>query len=96
MSERVKMKIEIEATISQALALQAMFEYWNYLGGAGGSRRVAFYVDGDGDFKPNCKMSFDGKVPELTKEMAKMAIIQDNGGDRVYDFDPIGWHLRKD
>jgi hypothetical protein len=96
MSKRVKMKIEIDATIPQALALQAMFEYWNYLGGVGGSRQVAFYVDGDGDFKPKCKISFDGEVPELTKEMAKMAIVKDMAGDRVYDYDPIGWHLHKD
>jgi len=95
MKERVKMVVEIEATVPQALSLQAMFEYWNHLGSAGGSRRVAFYVDGDGDFKPKCKVSFEGEVPKITKEISKLAIVEDKGGDRLYDFDPIGWHLRK-
>ena len=94
MSERIKMSVEMEVTIPQALALESMFNYWNCLANAGGSRKVAFYVDGDGNFKPKCNISFDGDVPELTKEMAKLAIIDDKGGDRVYDFDPIGWNLR--
>lgn len=96
MSERIKMKVEMEVTVPQALALQSMFNYWNCLASAGGSREVAFYVDGDGNFKPKCEVSFDGDIPELTKEMEKMSIVKDKGGDRTYDFDPIGWHLRDD
>jgi len=71
-----------------------MFDYWNCLANAGGSRRVAFYVDGDGDFKPKCNMSFNKDIPELTKEITKLAIIEDKGGDRVYDDEPMGWYLR--
>ena len=94
MSERIKMRVEMEVTVPQALSLQAMFKYWNYLASAGGSREVAFYCDGDGDFKPKCFVSFDGDIPELTKEMESIAIIKDSGGDRTYDFDRIAWKLR--
>lgn len=94
MSERVKMTVEMEVTIPQALALQSMFKYWNLLANAGGSREVAFTVDGDGDFKPRCNISFDGDVPELTDEMREMAVVKDKYGDKTYDYDPIAWHLR--
>ena len=40
-------------------------------------------------------MSFSEKLPELTKEMKKITIIKDVGGDRLYDSDNIGWHLGK-
>ena len=95
MSERINMTIEMEVTVPQALALQSMFKYWNYLGRIGASRKVAFYVDGDGNFKPNSKVSFNENIIELTSEMEELAIVQDKGGDRVYDFDPIGWYIRK-
>jgi hypothetical protein len=95
MSEKIKINIEMEVTIPQALALQAMFKYWDYLGQAGGSREVAFYIDGDGDFRSKSKVSFSKDIPELTEEMEKMAVIKDKNGDRTYDYDPIAWHLRK-
>jgi hypothetical protein len=88
-----KMTIEIDVTVSQGLALKAMFDYWNELGSFGSSRDVGFHCDGDGNFHPNCKVSFDDDMPELTDEMRKASIVQDNDGDRVYDFDPIAWML---
>ena len=96
MSEKIKMTIDMQVTVPQALALQAMFKYWDHLASAGGSRTVAYNVDGDGNFKPKCNVSFDRDIPELTKEMEELAVVRDSGGDRVYDFDPIAWHLRKD
>ena len=95
MSDRIKMKIEMEVTVPQALALQSMFKYWNYLGNVGSSREVAFYVDGDGNFKPRSNISFESDVdlPKLTDEMEKISIVKDKGGDRTYDYDPIAWHL---
>lgn len=92
--DRTKMVIEMQVTQAQGLALQAMFEHWNYLAGIGGSRKIGFYVDGDGNFKPDCQIAFESNV-ELTDEMRDISIVEDNNGDRTYDFDPIGWMLDK-
>jgi hypothetical protein len=89
------MTVTIDVTESQALAMQSMFEYMEHLGNAGGSRKVAFYADGDGNFKPHPTISYDKPLAhELTDEMRKLAVVEDMDGDRVYDFDPIGWKLR--
>lgn len=93
--ERVKMTIEMDVTQAQGLALQAMFKYWNYLAAIGSSRRVGFYVDGDGNFHPNCTIKFDEEMPELTKRLEKAAVTNESNGDRQYDFDPIAWLLNE-
>lgn len=96
MSDKIKMKIELEVTEPQALTLQAMFEYMEQLGGMGASRYVAFYADGDGDFRPKPEITFDQPVRPLTDEMRKAAVVEDEHGHRKYDFDPIGWMLHED
>lgn len=96
MSDRIKLTVEMDVTVPQALALKAMFMYWNQLASMGGTREVAFYVDGDGNFKPNCKVTTDQEIPELTDEMRTKAIIHDTSGDRVYDYDPIAWMLHEE
>lgn len=93
MKEKIKLTIEMDVTIPQALALQAMFEYWKYLGNIGSSRFVSFYVDGDGNFRPNCKINTSEPIPELTEELAKSAIVVEFDDERAYDFDPIAWKL---
>ena len=75
--ERLKMTVEMEVTESQALALQAMFEHWRVLGGQGSSRYVGFFVDGDGNFKPKCKITTDKPIRELTQEMREKAVIDE-------------------
>jgi len=99
MSNRITMTVTMEVTIPQALALQAMFKYWNFLSAIGSSRSVGFFVDGDGNFHPKCKMSFDNLngqyLPELTEELEKLATIADNHGDKTFDYDGIAWKLRK-
>ncbi len=89
------MTIDMEVTIPQALALQAMFEHWNRLSSMGSSRYIAFFVDGDGNFHPRCKINFSDEIPELTEKLRELAM-----GNRVmaeigFDFDPIAWSLRK-
>ena len=91
--EKVKMKIELEVTKAQGLALQAMFEYMNQLSNLGGSREVGFYADGDGNFHPKAKITFNSDMPELTDELKKISIIKDDSGNRIYDFDPIAWKI---
>jgi hypothetical protein len=85
----------MKTTIAQALALKAMFKYWNSLSSMGSSRKVGFYVDGDGNFHPECIVTTDVELPELTDDMAKAAIVEDRGGNRIYDFDSIAWMLHK-
>ena len=94
--KRIRMNIEMNVTEPQGLALQAMFEYWNYLAGIGASRHISFLVDGDGNFKPNCKVSFDEPMPELTEEIKELAVISENNRARKYDFDAVAWKLRDD
>ena len=84
----------MEVTEPQALALEAMFKYWNQLSSVGSSREVAFYVDGDGNFHPRCKVTVEPRNVELTDDLEKKAIVADDHGDRVYDYDPIAWHIR--
>ena len=95
-TERLEMLVKMQVTPAQALALQAMFKHWNLLAGWGCSRMIGFYVDGDGNFKPECKMTFSDPIPELTDELEKAAIVyDDNDGTRNFDFDGIAWKLHK-
>ncbi len=92
--ERIKMLVRLDVTESQGLALEAMFEYWNYLAGIGSSRQISFMVDGDGNFKPNCKMSYDRTMPKLTDKIRELAVVEEKNRARKYDFNPIAWYLR--
>lgn len=99
-TERVKMTVEMDVTVPQGLALQAMFKQWNRLASMGSSRMVAFYVDGDGNFKPKCSTSFSEEMPELTEELEKAACVcKDDYPQRItqfqFDFDPVAWKLHK-
>lgn len=92
---KLTLTVEMEVTPPQALALQAMFKYWNYLSHVGSSRNVAFRVDGDGNFHPKCTIYYSGDpLPDLTEELEELAVISDRGGNRVYDFDPIAWKIQ--
>jgi hypothetical protein len=54
---------------------------------------VVKFVDGDVDFHPNCDIKIEPNLPELPREQAHKAIVEDNHGHRLYDFDGIGWSL---
>lgn len=90
---KIKMTVEMNVTKAQGLTLQAMFEHWNRLSIIGSSRHIAFCVDGDGNFHPKCKISFDAEMPELTDELRKIAVVGDADGNKVFDFDPIAWKI---
>lgn len=94
--ERVKLTVTMEVSAPQAYALQEMFKWWNFCSSAGMSRRVAFFVDGDGDFHPNCEVKTEPALPELPKEQSRMAVAEDNHGHSLYDYDSIGWSLHDD
>jgi hypothetical protein len=91
--DRVKMTVEMQVTPAQGLALQAMFEHWNLLSDIGSSRDIGFYVDGDGSFHPKCLVRFDSNIPDLTDEFRKISVVKEKNGNRVYDFDPVGWKI---
>lgn len=97
--KRTLFTIQMELTEPQALAMEAMLEYWNSLGSWGSSRYVGFYCDGDGDFKPRARIHSSRELPELTDEQRKIAVVRgspDDITDRLYDFDPIAWSLHKE
>jgi hypothetical protein len=54
----------------------SMLKYMQHLGNVGGSRIVALYADGDGDFRPK----FTTDIEFETKE----PIITDKNGNRLY------------
>lgn len=91
----------MDVTIPQGLALKAMFDHWNRLANIGGSREVAFYADGDGNFRPEAECKFSEDVPELDDELRELARIgdDDSGTDRhgspmaLFDFDAIAWKI---
>lgn len=97
MTDRIKMTVDMEVTVPQALALQAMFEHWNKLGAWGASRHISFFVDGDGNFQPNCKFKFSEEIPELTPTLATLAIANQKSDEleAKFDFDAIAWYLRE-
>ena len=97
MTDTIRVAVYLTATIPQALALQAMFRYWNQLSGLGGSRRVAFYVAVDGNFHPDAQFVnlSEQKLPRLTDEIREAAISGEERGDCLFDFDPVAWLLRK-
>lgn len=55
----------------------AMLKYMEQLGGMGGSRKVCFYADGDGDFRP--KFKWNKFLPSEAEP------VSDKDGDRFYD-----------
>lgn len=57
----------------------AMLNYMEYLGAVGKSRKVTFYSDGDGDFRPKFR-TFWGK-----KLKTQVTYKVDKNGDRTYD-----------
>lgn len=91
--DKFKMTVEFEVTEPQALALQAMFEHWTHLGNIGSTRVIGFFIDGCGDFQPNCKINFSKQIHALTDEMRTKAIIRNTSGNEVYDFDIISYIL---
>lgn len=95
-TKKIQLQVSMEVTVPQALTLKAMFEYWNKLSMAGSSRTVSFYVDGDGNFHPNCELTTDVPIPELTDEIRKIAVVEDVYGDRKYEFNGVAWYLNKD
>ena len=92
-SKKIKMTVELEVTVPQALALQAMFDYWNTLAGRGSSRFVSFYADGDGNFRPKAKYMFSEEVPFLSGLLRHLAETEDIDGHKKFDFDAIAWKL---
>jgi hypothetical protein len=95
MAERIEMTAKFQVTEAQALALEAMFKYWTLLGRRGSSRWVSFYVDGDGDFKPECQVSYSRPITPLTPQLEKAAVVNPSttDGNLKFDFDGIAWEL---
>lgn len=58
----------------------SMLQYMEYLGGIGSSRRVTFYSDGDGDFRPKFRTFWGQKFPKYSARPVK-----DDNGDRTFD-----------
>jgi len=72
----VKFTVEVEMKKRWVPHFLSMLSYMQYLGGVGGSRKVAIYADGDGDFRPKFR-------PSIEFERVKPSVDAD--GDRMYD-----------
>lgn len=75
--DTVKFTIEVEMRRRWIPHFLAMLKYMQQLGGLGGSRKVSFMADGDGDFRP--KFKWDDRLP------SDAAPVKDENGDRLYD-----------
>ena len=94
MGDRSRMSVTFDVTEPQAIALRAFFEQWNHLSCIGGSRFVAFYADGDGDFHPYCQITMPMNVCRMndTEEMRKLASNKETDYLQ-FDYDPIAWAI---
>jgi len=61
----------------------SMLAYMEQLGGLGGSRKVALYSDGDGDFRPKFKVGGSNGISIRNIKVVEPKV--DNDGDRLYD-----------
>ena len=89
---KVTMTIRLEGlTLPQAAALRAMFERMRHLGGLGGSRWVAFYADGDGNFRPKPSYEFSHSA-ETVEEWSEGECGWNSDRDEYrVNFDSIAW-----
>lgn len=86
------MKIEIDnLTKAQELAIIDMLSAWRINAGQGHSGYVAFYADGDGNFRP--KILVDGKEPKPYKLSNGEWAGKEKDGMYKIDFDCIAWDL---
>ena len=77
-------------TQPQEEAIKTMLKLWEYLGNVGSSRKVSFYADGDGNFRP--KIFVDDKKPEFYKFKDGRTYPKENEhGEYIIDFDDIAW-----
>jgi len=82
--------VTMSVTKAQAIALREMFDYWTYLGHIGASRMVGFFVDGDGDFQPECQFVSDPPLDNISDKVRQAAIKNERDGNyRNYDFDGV-------
>lgn len=97
MSEQIKMTVEMEVTPAQGLALQAMFERWNYLSRIGSSKVISFFVGGGLDFDPQCKVKFNKKIRTLSNRFKNAALMSESAAcDYSYDYDHIAYILNNE
>jgi hypothetical protein len=77
--ENERIMFTIKCTMKRRWARQflSMLKYMQFLGNAGGSRKVALYADGDGDFRP--KFEWSNELP------ADARPIKDENGNHLYD-----------
>lgn len=86
--ERKKLKIEMDVTESQAITINQMIKQWNQLSSLGGSRYVAFFADGDGNFHPNGKVESEWDL-KANEDLGVFAVEKYKEGVIYMDFDPV-------
>ena len=97
-------------TDAQVIALADFFDAWDSNIIFGRSRYMAFYVDGDGNFRPKIEMSHssmedmglveeNGRTNELFRDLKRLATKENRpvpvDGRNAFDFDPIAWEIQK-
>lgn len=97
MNDKVTMTVVLpDLTEAQAIALEAMFRRWRYLGGVGSSRAVSFYADGDGNFRPKPQVSFSrDPYPTADEDQREKLRAFAEKSENNFDFDPVAWALRE-
>lgn len=93
---RTTMQITLEnLTIPQAAAMRSMFECMRRLGSMGSSRFVAFYADGDGDFRPKPTYKFTNRRKDIEEWSVGECEWSGARDEFCVDFDSIAWKREK-
>ena len=77
-NSKIKFIIRVEMKYRWVPHFLAMLRYMQFLGSIGSSRKVSFYADGDGDFRP--KFSWDNSLSDKADP-----IEGKDSGDYYYD-----------
>lgn len=86
MSKKFKMTVTMNVTEHQALALQAMFESWNNNSLWENDKVIGFYINGSGDFYPECKCEFERELTPLSDEELKAIRMQGQSTNHHFDY----------
>lgn len=62
---RIKMTVNLEVNVLQALTLRAMFKHWNNTSANGCTEAVGFLVNELGNFSPKAECYFSEQIPEM-------------------------------
>ncbi len=84
MAKRKKITIDCEMEERWIPTFLSMLRHMEYLGNVGSSRNIAFYADGDGDFRPKFKHNVEYENVMRKDDYNKCKITYPDNGHGEY------------